>query len=283
MEAARHPLVHYSLEQRTKRELLSSGEFFGCALNKNKTHASLVQELAKCLMVNRTVHVLKCSPGEKVPPRDLSDLEEIMSLIRWPKSSGKATRRVSTAGEASNFVLGSTKGPAGSNGFHHTIRTRKGGSHGINKDIVPHTLQRQKELLLALWKIGKKIVRRVDPDFRFSSMQVNKNFSGMPHVDKTDVTYQYALSFGDFVGGRLVVSTDDPTKFISVDTKGRLTRCDGRHPHWVTSFKGTRFSLIFYRIHGRHSPRESNLPQHASCQKSSVNDALPRMKKLMKV
>ena len=258
--------------------MLSSGEFFGCALDKTKPHASLVQALAKCLTVNRTVHVFKCSHGEKVPRRDLSDLEEIMSLITWPKNSGKVTRRVSTAGKASNFVLGSTKGAAGSSGFHSTIRTRTGGLQGINKDIVPHTLHHQKELLLVLWKIGKKIVRRVDPDFTFSSMQVNKNFSGMPHVDKNDVTYQYALSFGDFVGGRLVVSTDDPTKYISLNTKGRLTRCDGRHPHWVTPFKGTRFSLIFYRIHGRHSPREANLPQHASCKKSAVNEALPRMK-----
>jgi hypothetical protein len=139
-------------------------------------------------------------------------------------------------------------------------------------------MARDEPALLELWKVCKAMVKKIDPAFRFSSIQVNRNFSGVPHVDGSDVTYQYALSLGEFTGGRLVVATDDPLVFRSYDTKNRLTKCDGRHPHWVTPFKGQRYSLIFYRIHGRVSPRLSNAAASGTCKSVDIKRALPRMK-----
>jgi len=35
-----------------------------------------------------------------------------------------------------------------------------------------------------------------------------------------------------------------------VQTKNRLGKIDGRYPHWVSEYKGERWSLVFYRTEG---------------------------------
>ena len=109
------------------------------------------------------------------------------------------------------------------------------------------------------------MVKAHDSAYDLTSVQVNKNFSGHVHVDRNDTMYQYALSFGDFTsGGHLVMSTDDPYMYVRYDTRWRLTRCDGRHPHWVTQHQGgDRYSLVFYNITGKRTPRGSNQPHRS--------------------
>ena len=101
------------------------------------------------------------------------------------------------------------------------------------------------------------------PGSRGYAHVVNKNFSGHVHVDRNDTTYQYALSLGDFAsGGHLVMSTDDPYRYVKYDTKGRLTRCDGRHPHWVTRHQGGR--QVFPRLLQYHGQTDAQGIQPAS-------------------
>jgi hypothetical protein len=46
-----------------------------------------------------------------------------------------------------------------------------------------------------------------------------------------------------------------------VDTKGCLARVDGRYPHWVAPYQGTRFSVIYYQTLGEVYPKgEAVLP-----------------------
>ena len=39
-----------------------------------------------------------------------------------------------------------------------------------------------------------------------------------------------------------------------IDTRNRLGRADGRYPHWVAPYTGTRFSVIFYQTRGETVP-----------------------------
>ena len=105
----------------------------------------------------------------------------------------------------------------------------------------------------------EKIVKATDPAFVFTSMQVNRNFKGKPHRDNKDHSFQYAISFGAFSGGNLCIETADPDKVAMFDTRGRLTKCDGRRAHWVAPYSGTRYSLIMYRCLGRMTPVLSNM------------------------
>ena len=150
-----------------------------------------------------------------------------------------------------------SKGIPGSRGYAHVVdkQHKSDNMRGLNLNIVKTAGLRQKEKLLALWELLKQVVKAHDSAYDLTSVQVNKNFSGHVHVDRNDTMYQYALSLGDFTrGGHLVMSTDDPYMYVKYDTRGRLTRCDGRHPHWVTQHQvatGIPSSSTISRANGR--------------------------------
>ena len=41
---------------------------------------------------------------------------------------------------------------------------------------------------------------------------------------------------------------------VAYDTRGRLTRLDGRRVHWVEDYTGERFSLIVFNVVGPGTP-----------------------------
>jgi hypothetical protein len=217
-----------------------------------------------------------------VPEQDKEKLMGLLERLNWPRYTNKAKKYLekpakgvikktkTTQGDStgpkrllravavgsSNFVLGVTRGPLGGGGFE------KAGPDGIGKNttIVKSKQIRagDKETCMALWQHMRKMVKDVDPNYSFTSIQVNKNFVGKPHRDKNDHSYQFALSVGDFTGGELVIETDDPQQLTVLETKDRLSKCDGRRTHWVTPYSGTRYSIIMYRNIGKRTPVLTN-------------------------
>ncbi|CAE8616285.1 unnamed protein product, partial [Polarella glacialis] len=110
-----------------------------------------------------------------------------------------------------------------------------------------------------VWELAAALLQSVGSrkaaEYRFTAIAVSKNFRGSPHVDKNDVSVQYALSLGDFEagGGELCV---EENAFVSraFDTHNRLVCFDGRFPHWVSGYVGERYSIIFYRSAGKEDP-----------------------------
>lgn len=273
-------LLRYSLLGRPLDEILAwAASECGPDRIPRGSRADVSNGVLACARRHRSEpRVFECRPGVKVPKQLLAELLEILDELRWPTKTKYGFSR-DAAGNSSNFVMGATMGVTRSSGFHKTFRHHgvNGLSKplGLNTDIVPRSMARDRDPLLRLWRLCKAFLKAVDPAFVFSSIQVNRNFSGLPHVDKHDVTYQYALSLGDFTGGRLVVATEDPKVFLSLDTRNRMTRCDGRRAHWVTPFSGTRYSLIFYRITGRRTPMLP-LTRKPSCARSTIKHSRPR-------
>eukprot|EP00441_Pelagodinium_beii_P009091 CAMPEP_0197705076 /NCGR_PEP_ID=MMETSP1338-20131121/126259_1 /TAXON_ID=43686 ORGANISM="Pelagodinium beii, Strain RCC1491" /NCGR_SAMPLE_ID=MMETSP1338 /ASSEMBLY_ACC=CAM_ASM_000754 /LENGTH=308 /DNA_ID=CAMNT_0043288981 /DNA_START=64 /DNA_END=990 /DNA_ORIENTATION=+ len=229
-----------------------------------------------------------------LPQKDYRDLLELLDSMSWEKYNAQNSKYVAgrklairaVAAGSQNFVLGATLGPAGSKGFD-----RRGPKKGVGKNtvIVKNRQARDKATCMKLWNTMKGLIKGIDPDYMFTSIQVNRNFSGKPHrdrndrsyqyalslgdfsggaltvetddpeqCDRNDRSYQYALSLGDFSGGALTVETDDPEQLVQLDTKGRLTKCDGRRAHWVSPYAGKRYSLIMYRNLGKVTPVLSN-------------------------
>ena len=150
-----------------------------------------------------------------------------------------------------SFVMGGVLG----NPRFHGFREKRVGRDGYNDKIIPRALAKRSAEVLRLWECVGGVVRAADPSFEFSPVQVNGNFRGSPHRDKHDVTYQYALSLGDFGGGgRLVAETGDPGMNAAYDALGRLTRLDGRRVHWVEDYAGQRFSLAAFSALGPGTP-----------------------------
>jgi hypothetical protein len=84
--------------------------------------------------------------------------------------------------------------------------------------------------LIKLWK----------PDFKYTTIQVNKNFASEPHFDKNNVGPSYILGLGDYTGGQLMIEGK------SYDIKNNWKKFDGTKGHWVEPFEGTRYSLVFF-------------------------------------
>lgn len=107
-----------------------------------------------------------------------------------------------------------------------------------------------------LWELCGRLMQGMACEFQFSSVAVTKNFVASPHCDMGDKTFQYAISLGDFTDGGELCVESSPQQVVVVNTKNRLAKVDGRYPHWVSPFRGERYSLIFYRVTGQTTPME---------------------------
>lgn len=91
-----------------------------------------------------------------------------------------------------------------------------------------------------LYNLLSKMMKLWNPTFQYTTIQVNKNVLSQPHVDKNNVGPSYGIAFGDFTGGELVI---EGNQYI---VKNKFKKFNGTLGHWITPFKGTRYSLIFF-------------------------------------
>jgi hypothetical protein len=91
-----------------------------------------------------------------------------------------------------------------------------------------------------LFDLLKEIIHIKHPDFEYTTIQVNKNVMCNPHVDKNNVGPSYGIAFGDFTGGNLVVEGKEHC------IQNKFKKFDGRKGHWITPFKGIRYSIIYF-------------------------------------
>ena len=228
----------------------------------------LVKAILTCQRGN-PIKVVKSS-APLIPIGARRRLLAILDGLSWDRYAVKDSRifRSLASKSTGSLVLGATQGPRNTPMFDST-RGREG--KAFNMNIITSTTAKDQTELLELWYIMKELVRSIDPAYHFSSIQINKDFTGLPHTDRNNVNYQYAMSLGEFNGGELVVSTDDPYLYVQHNTQNRLTKCDGRHPHWVTKHTGgVRYSLIMYDITGKKRRRLSNIPESIRIPSSSA-------------
>jgi hypothetical protein len=63
-----------------------------------------------------------------------------------------------------------------------------------------------------------------------------------------------AVGGGGGRGGELCVEAG-PLDVVCIDTFRRVAKMDGRFVHWVTAYKGERYSVIYYRTEGAVVPK----------------------------
>jgi hypothetical protein len=96
--------------------------------------------------------------------------------------------------------------------------------------------KKNKELLESL----HELMASHDPEFKYTSIQVNKNVNSRPHVDKNNVGLSYIIALGDFTGGSLVIEGKPR------NIKNDFYFFDGRLGHWSNPFEGERYSIVFF-------------------------------------
>ena len=107
----------------------------------------------------------------------------------------------------------------------------------------------------ALWDAVAAWMAHADPEFEYTGVALSRNFRGSPHVDTYDISYQWAISLGEFEGGELCVESGADEVSV-VTTRNRAAKVDGRYPHWVAPWVGAqRFSAIVYKTRGVGTPQ----------------------------
>lgn len=119
---------------------------------------------------------------------------------------------------------------------------KRGYSLALKKN--PKKCQRAYELAV---KLGEEIN---DDDFKFTSIQFNKNYQIAKHIDRFNAGKSYIIALGDYEGGELLVyfegKDSPPTK---VDIKNKFFTFDGyKYYHEVAPFTGNRISLVYYSV-----------------------------------
>ena len=85
------------------------------------------------------------------------------------------------------------------------------------------------------------------PEFRFTSVQMNKNFPCPRHIDGTNVGESILVCLGDYEGGELIVENWEGHEKYPVDNRNKMFRFNGaKYYHSVAPFTGTRYSLVFF-------------------------------------
>mgnify|MGYP003639441577 FL=1 len=94
-------------------------------------------------------------------------------------------------------------------------------------------------------------------NFKWSQVQINKNYDCPPHRDSQNIGESVLCCFGDFEGGETVI--EYPTKTATVNAIYEPIKFDGsKYIHYVKPFKGTRYSLVFFENYDLEKRKKKN-------------------------
>lgn len=191
---------------------------------------------------------------------------------------------------------GSFKVGVGSTNPGHIVQVRKG-----NPDFAKHPFKNTgvnvkpvaeqpglSDAKKKAYDLAAGLIEKVDPWFAAGEFIVQFALMNRPehhvkvHKDLEDITYQYALSLGDYSGAELRVWNSAKTGYVQKDNRGRFLKFDGRNAHEVImkDFQGERFTVIYYKnydtrlltgplaifeeVEWAAEPEESSTVEHAS-------------------
>ena len=109
-------------------------------------------------------------------------------------------------------------------------------------------------VLAQVYEPAVKLIEQLDPDYAGGEYVIQFAYMNDPshfvkcHVDSGDVSFQYALTLGDFQGASLRAYTvANKSAHIDFAGSGRIVQFDGRLPHEVVNdgFRGDRFTVIW--------------------------------------
>ena len=84
------------------------------------------------------------------------------------------------------------------------------------------------------------------PSFKWTQVQINKNYLSPPHFDSKNIGESIIIGLGDYTGGFLNVDRNDYIETVNI--KDYAYKFNGsKFKHWVTPIKsGERISVVFF-------------------------------------
>tara|TARA_R110002110_G_scaffold62551_2_gene174434 strand:- start:579 stop:1166 length:588 start_codon:yes stop_codon:yes gene_type:complete len=82
-------------------------------------------------------------------------------------------------------------------------------------------------------------------NFKWTQVQMNKNYQCSPHFDSSNIGESILLTLGDYTGGETIVEIDNDK--IIYNSHNNLIKFNGsKYKHWTTDFSGKRYALVFF-------------------------------------
>ena len=167
----------------------------------------------------------------------LKKIENILSSMKWPSYKiGEKTHNSRT-----NILKG---GQSESNKGKEISAFVLGKVRQYNKcELVNsrHTIK-FKDLFQEL----KTLIKLHNPNFKFTSIQLNNGTMTSWHYDKNNRGKSYCIGCGNYKGGGIDLRVDN--KIVHIDNKNKFFHYNGNTIEHRTSPKvsGTRYAIIFY-------------------------------------
>jgi hypothetical protein len=93
----------------------------------------------------------------------------------------------------------------------------------------------------------KDFVKKYNPDFEFTEIQINYNWKSPKHKDKLNVGESIIIGLGDYKGGELIIEKEDGEEKHDINCK--FLKFNGaKYTHYTKPWEGDRLSLVFYNI-----------------------------------
>lgn len=112
-------------------------------------------------------------------------------------------------------------------------------------ELVNSTMTRRFPHLL---EVLQDFIYHEHPEFKFTSICINKNITTAWHKDKNNQGDSMCISLGDHSGGGIEIDLEDGSKTIRINNKNKFLLYDGsklKH-RTIKPRKGNRIAIIFY-------------------------------------
>jgi len=100
-----------------------------------------------------------------------------------------------------------------------------------------------------LFKEACDLMDEYDPEFKYTSIQFNKNYQCARHKDGKNMGISYIIGFGDYTDGQLIVYDELGGNPKKKNIKHKFFTFNGSEfYHETAEFTGDRITLVFYSI-----------------------------------
>ena len=122
--------------------------------------------------------------------------------------------------------------------------------HGLmyDKRIIRDSNKTSSPKYAKVYELAKAVIKKSKPDFKYNSIQFNKNGRTAKHIDGHNVGVSTMLGLGDYTGGDLIIYDEEGKNPRKVATRNKWITFNGsQFPHETDKFKGTRYTIVFYK------------------------------------
>ncbi len=152
------------------------------------------------------------------------------------------------SGTDRNNILYVPKSQGGSNLFGYTWRSYLTKDRNRTKSPFEKLYYTKlRDMYPEFSEIAKEFRDLYFPDFKYSQVQINKNYKIPPHFDSKNVGESVLVAFGDYQEDTGLTAINLGQTTLYKDARDKPQKFNGsKFKHWVTEYEGTRYSLVFF-------------------------------------